>query len=97
MAPNKDIFSLFWGAPGLPGGAPDHFGMPGGRASPHFAPLLPPPENGFFENPGHDSKDRDFCFFAKLLILIVFHYMESQLQLELLKGVNQGVPPPENP
>ena len=28
------------GAPGLPGGAPDHFGMPGGGARPpHFAPL----------------------------------------------------------
>ena len=34
------------GVPGLPGGgAPDHFGMPGGgarpRAPPHFAPLVP--------------------------------------------------------
>ena len=35
MAPNKSI-SDFGGAPGLPGGgAPDHFGMPGG-----YAPLF---------------------------------------------------------
>ena len=36
-------------------------------------------------------------FFKKLLILIVFHHMESQLQLDLLKRVNQGVSPLKTP
>ena len=31
---------FFWGAPGLPGGAPDHFGMPGGGARPRAPPLF---------------------------------------------------------
>ena len=58
---------------------------------------VPPPENGFFENHGHVFKDRQFWFFAKLLILIVFYHIESQLQSDPFKEVNQGVPPLKTP
>ena len=30
---------------------------------------VPPPENGFFENPGHDSEDGDFWSFGKFFCI----------------------------
>ena len=45
MDPNKSISDFGGGAPACQGGAPDHFGMPGGgarpRAPPFSAPLSP--------------------------------------------------------
>ena len=49
-----------------------------------------------FENLFYVFEDRDFLFFTMLLTYIVSSHNESNFGPDLLKGVNQGVPPPEN-